>query len=130
MRSREEKFEMFMEDGREALRNFVIMEDSEISNGYIHAEADTGTRYEVYAVKARGENFTRNESSYKIVSIYEPRTYTGVYPIMVGGLIEHNYFLEKFGGRGNDVSSYHGGDVYALIMCICLLTGCNMLPLK
>lgn len=113
------ELESFAEQGREALDAFRSMPDSNVSGGYIHAEADTGSRYEVYAMDAQGADA---EGGAKMVFVVYPRGLSGSFAVR-GGKMHPVYFLEKFSSRGESLRENHGGDVYAVMECIAQLTG-------
>ena len=113
------ELDVFAQQGREALDAFRTVPDSNVAGGYIHAEADTGSRYEVYAMDAQGADAGVGA---KMVFVVYPRGLSGSYAVR-GGKMHPVYFLEKFSSRGQSLRENHGGDVYAVLECIAQLTG-------
>jgi len=115
----------FWKDWKDACDKFTIVEHRvwgvpTMMNRYIHAEADTGSKYEVLGMDAQSDWRSRDNETYFItVSLPWCASWTSPF----GSLIYPNYALEHWRSPRRTVNEMHGGDAAALTICLNIITG-------
>lgn len=103
----------FIDEGLQAIANYhLIGKQVTPHSRFAHAEAGTGSRYEVFAVLHPEERFW-------LVGILSP--WNSCYPIPEGSHLTPEYFLAKF-HPGVAWHNIHGGDTAALMRTVADLT--------
>lgn len=106
--------ENFRRDAEEALEKFKVISVTHFpeGGGSVHAEADTGSKYVMYAIPA-----VPSEGNDLVLVVASP--WTAVWTCHEQPYLHPSYFVEHWGAehRGHDLMKHHGGDVYALMRC-------------
>lgn len=107
--------EQFMVDGAEAVKNFRVVASVVLGpSRWIVAEADTGSRYVMLAQHVGKAAWLFGAPW--VVTVHQPWERT--YAVQESGFMAVTYFAEKLGRPGARLSDLHGGDVFALMMCL------------
>lgn len=112
--------ELFRLQWLEAVEKFTVMNlvvSDEVA--YLHAEADTGSRYEFLGARIPTA-WTPGHSTH-FISVFSP--WERVYPIVHGTYIHPTYAFEKWGAPAWREREMHGGDAAALLVGVNIING-------
>lgn len=119
---------VFSKQWHKAVNGFTVLQHrlSGLPDGmtmYIHAEADTGSRYEFLGQEVQIDY--RNPHSPTLMGIVL-NPWVNAWPLS-GGMIHPDYALEHWGRDGAWMAShYHGGDAAVLCIGLNMLVGANV----
>lgn len=105
----------------DAINNFVIKQSNFVGDvEYIHAEADTGSKYEVASYVTN--SYWRNRDGHTMfIAVSQP--WERVWTSNRSGFAYPDYVCEHWGPPSRKFDDVHGGDLAAVAMCINLLKG-------
>jgi hypothetical protein len=116
-------YEHFWTDWMEAVDKFKVIQHRVVGmpeqmTHYIHAEADTGSKYELLGQEVQID--WRNQHGHTfMVTVMNP--WVACWQLQQGALTYPDYAIERWGSpRGKDM---HGGDVAALVICLGVIGG-------
>ena len=117
--------EHFSKDWQDACDHFKVMEYRvwgvpSMINRYLHAEADTGSKYEVLSTEMMAEWRNSTSPTY-YVTVANP--WERVWTSSFGSIIYPDYALEHWRSPHRTVSQMHGGDAAALTICLNMICG-------
>jgi hypothetical protein len=116
-------YEHFWDDWTEATSKFIVLQHRVVGmpqqmSRYIHAEADTGSRYEVLGCEMQIDWRNPHTCTYEVV-VMNP--WVNAWPLQYGSVVYPDYAIERWGSpRGRDM---HGGDAAALTICLNMIGG-------
>jgi hypothetical protein len=119
--------EHFWKDWEEATNKFVVVEHRvwgvpTMMNRYLHAEADTGSKYEVLGMDAQADWRSVDETYFITVSLPWCATWTSAF----GSVIYPNYAMEHWRSPRRTMNEMHGGDAAALTIALNIICGHNL----
>ena len=116
----------FWKDWTEATAKFTVLQHRVVGlpeqmTRYIHAEADTGSKYELLGQEVQID--WRNPHGHTfIVTVMNP--WVATWPLQQGAITYPDYAIERWGSpRGRDM---HGGDTAALTICLNMIGGATI----
>ena len=117
----------YWDEWKRACDAFVVMEHRvwgvpTMMNRYLHAEADTGSKYEVLGMDAQSDWRSRSNETY-FITVVNP--WQAAWTCGYGSMIYPNYALEHWGSHRRTPSQMHGGDAAALVICMNIICGMN-----
>jgi hypothetical protein len=119
-------YEGFWQHWLEAVNKFTVLQHRVVGmpqqmTRYIHAEADTGSRYEVLGVEAQIDWRNPHHATYEVV-VMNP--WINAWPLQYGSVVYPDYAIEHWGSpRGRNM---HGGDAAALTLMLNMIAGATI----
>jgi hypothetical protein len=117
--------ENFGKDWRHACNHFTVLEHNVfgvpgLMTRYLHAEADTGSRYEIISTEMLSP-FRRADGPTNFISVVLP--WAAVWTADHGSIIYPNYALEHWRSPRRTLNEMHGGDSAALPIGLNIICG-------
>lgn len=113
--------DLFKQQWNEAVGNFIIKQSLfDTPRAYIHAEASTGSKYELTAVLIPAK-WRDSEKDTMFVTVVNP--WERAWTVGAGDWLFPDYVREHWGQPNRSRSEQHGGDLAAVVMCMNILMG-------
>jgi hypothetical protein len=120
--------EQFSKDWHRAVGKFTVLQHRVVGmpeqmTHYIHAEADTGSRYEFLGQDVQIDYRNPHAPSFVVV-VMEP--WHNVWTAPKGSYIYPDYALERWGNPAKSAGQHHGGDTAALVIGLNMICGATI----
>jgi hypothetical protein len=112
----------YKQDWNDAVDNFVIAQYQFATGGttYVHAEAGTGSKYEVYGTFIRSDWRDKGNDTF-FIAVANP--WQRVWTTQHDSWAFPDYAVEHWGSPNRSRSEMHGGDAAAITMCVNVVLG-------